>query len=220
MKKTNTLLYSVYETPHPDKDGEQLYHVRPVTYGDQMTDCELRDYLQANTRVNTSQFVAMIEALREEIPCQLLQNRCVHIEHFGTFYLRLGVRRRQTADGQWYTPQFRHPSDITSADLQVEGIGFRADPSWNKRVQQAHQRFESAPYAGHGVTLHEEALLHWLDNYLAEHRYITVRQFKLAHDCTKYQARKTLEALCAGDQPTLRREQVGVTFVYRRWAEK
>lgn len=214
MKKNHTLLYSVYETPRRNPEEEPSFHVRPVTYGAQMTDSELKEYLQQNTRINTSQFTGMIEALREEIPQQLLLNRSVHIEGIGTFYLRMGLRPRTDDDGRRYLPTFHSADDITAADVMVEGIGFRADPTWNRRVQQAPGAFEKAPYAGHGVPLTADTLKVWLTDYFRDHRHITVRELKLAHDSTFYQARKLLEELSSGDHPMLRREQVATTYVY------
>jgi nucleoid DNA-binding protein len=214
MKKNHKLLYSVYETPRRNPDEEPSFHVRPVTYGAQMSDSELKDYLQQNTRVNTSQFTGMIEALREEIPEQLLQNRSVHIEGLGTFYLRMGIRPRKDENGQSYIPSFHSDADITAADVMVEGIGFRADPTWNRRVQKAVCAFERAPYAGHGVSLSQDELQTWLHEYFQDHSRITVRELKLAKDCTSYQARKLLENLCAGPHPMLRRDKVAATFIY------
>ena len=81
-------------------------------------------------------------------------------------------------------------------------------------MQRSTQRFETAAYAGHAVALDRDRLLSWLDAFLAEHGCITARQFKLAHNCTLYQARKTLNALCGGLAPHLVRRQVATTYVY------
>lgn len=215
MQKDNTLLYSIYVMPAAEPGGQPTCHVRPVAYGAQTTDEEMKADLQRNTRVNSSQFIGMIEVLREEIPQQLLQNKPVHIEGMGTFYLRIGVRRRRDADGRWYKPQFHRAEEITAADLCVEGIGFRADPTWNRRVQLSGQQFAKAPYAGHGVPIDADELSAWLAGYLSEHHHVTVREFRLAWDCTNYQARKTLESLCRGDHPRLVRQEIARAYVYR-----
>ena len=84
MKKINPILYDVFATPNPDEEREQLYYPEAVTYGVQMNDDELKEYLEKNTRINSSQFVGAIEALMQEIPEQLLQNKSVHIRGMGT----------------------------------------------------------------------------------------------------------------------------------------
>jgi hypothetical protein len=54
MKKVNAILYDVFPTPNPDETHEQLYYPRAVTYGQQMNDKELKEYLEKNTRINSS----------------------------------------------------------------------------------------------------------------------------------------------------------------------
>ncbi len=218
MKKVTPILYDVYATPNPDNDGEQLYHPRVVTYGTQMKDDDLKEYLQRNTRVNSSQFVGMIEALMEEIPQQLLQNKSVHIRGMGTFYLKIGVRRRKDSSGQWYVPKFTNPQAITSRDMQVEGIGFRADPTWNRTVIHAKQHFERAR-AGHQASITKSQLLLYIDDIVKEQGYVTVRDLRVDQNTTKYHARKLLEELATGDQPKLYRQKVGRAFVYKRFGK-
>ena len=46
MKKVNAILYDVFPTPNPDETHEQLYYPRAVTYGQQMNDKELKEYLE------------------------------------------------------------------------------------------------------------------------------------------------------------------------------
>ena len=117
MKKKNAILYDVYPTPTPDEDHEQLFYPRAVTYGSQMNDNELKDYLERNTRINSSQFVGMIEALIQEIPQQLLLNKSVHIRGMGTFYLKIGVRRKKDASVPFERAKTRHQTPISISKL-------------------------------------------------------------------------------------------------------
>ena len=89
MKKENAILYDVFATPNPDEARDQLYYPRAVTYGAQMNEDELKECLEHNTRVNSSQFVSVMDALKQEIPQQLLMNKSVHIHGMGTFYLKI-----------------------------------------------------------------------------------------------------------------------------------
>lgn len=218
MKKENAILYDVYATPNPDKENEQLYHPRAVTYGTQMNDDELKDYLEQNTRVNSSQFVGMLEALMQEIPHQLLLNKSVHIRGMGTFYLKIGVRRRKDKNGQWYTPKFTSPNDITARDLQVEGICFRADPKWNRTVMSSKQLFERSA-TRHQTPISKDKLLLYIEEKVSEQGFVTVSDLQYDKSTTEYHARKLLEELSTGDQPKLFRVKLGHSYIYKRYGK-
>lgn len=218
MKKINPILFGVYATPNPDDEHEQLYHPRAVTYGTKMNDDELKDYLERNTRINSSQFVGMIEALMQEIPQQLLQNKSVHIRGMGTFYLKIGVRSRKDAHGNSYTKKFTDPKDITARDLRIEGIGFRADPTWNRMVANTQQPFERVE-TRHHTPITKSELLQYIDKKVSEKGFVTIRNVERDHSTTPYYARKMLEDLCRGEQPKLYREKVGHTILYKRFGK-
>lgn len=218
MKKINPILYDVFATPSPDEEREQLYYPKAVTYGVQMNDDELKEYLEKNTRINSSQFVGAIEALMQEIPEQLLQNKSVHIRGMGTFYLKIGVRHRKDADGHSYVQKFTDPNAITARDLCIEGIGFRADPTWNRKVSKAKQPFERAK-TRHQTPISKSKLLLFVDQMVKEKGYVTVRDVECDKDTTNYHARKLLEDLCKGDQPKLYKELVGHSYIYKRFGK-
>jgi len=218
MKKLNAILYDVFPTPNPDETHPQLYFPRAVTFGEQMNDDELKAYLEKNTRINSSQFVGMIEALMQEIPQQLLQNKSVHIRGMGTFYLKIGVRSRKNANGQSYTKKFTDPNEITARDLCVEGIGFRADPTWNRKVTRSGQPFERFK-TRHQTAVPKSKLLLYIDKQIKEKGYLTVRNVERDQNTTNYHARKLLEDLCKGDQPKLYKETVGHSYIYKRFGK-
>ena len=193
MKKKNAILYDVYPTPTPDEDHEQLFYPRAVT-----------------------QFVGMIEALIQEIPQQLLLNKSVHIRGMGTFYLKIGVRRKKDASGHWYVQKFTDPDAITARDLCIEGIGFRADPKWNRTLMKPGVPFERAK-TRHQTPISISKLLKYLDKMTEEKGFVTVRDVQYDLSTTNYHARKLLEDLCKGSQPKLYREQIGRIYVYKRF---
>ena len=218
MKKVNAILYDVFPTPNPDEERDQLYFPKAVTYGQQMDDEELKEYLEKNTRVNSSQFVGAIEALMQEIPQQLLQNKSVHIRGMGTFYLKIGVRSRKDANGHTYVQKFTDPDAITARDLCIEGIGFRADPTWSRLVKKSSQPFERAK-TRHQVPVKKSKLLLYIDQMVKEKGYVTVRDVECDQSTTNYHARKLLEDLCKGDQPKLYKEMVGHSYIYKRFGK-
>ena len=219
MKKVNAILYDVFPTPNPDEERDQLYFPKAVTYGQQMDDEELKEYLEKNTRVNSSQFVGAIEALMQEIPQQLLQNKSVHIRGMGTFYLKIGVRSRKDANGHTYVQKFTDPDAITARDLCIEGIGFRADPTWSRLVKKSSQPFERAK-TRHQVPVKKSKLLLYIDQMVKEKGYVTVRDVECDQSTTNYHARKLLEDLCKGDQPKLYKEMVGHSYIYKRFGKQ
>lgn len=218
MKKINAILYDVFPTPNPDETRDQLYYPRAVTYGQQMNDDELKEYLEKNTRINSSQFVGMIEALVQEIPQQLLQNKSVHIRGMGTFFLKIGVRSRKDANGHEYVQKFTDPDAITARDLCIEGIGFRADPTWSRKVTKSSQPFERAK-TRHQMPVQKSKLLLYIDQMVKEKGFVTVRDVQYDQNTTNYHARKLLEDLCAGDQPKLYKEMVGHSYIYKRFGK-
>ena len=220
MKQDHGLFYSVYATPHPKQQGETYYHVRNVTLGRQAMSRELMEALQQNTRVNTSQFQGTMEALRSEIPFLLSQGKPVHLDGIGTFYPKLGIRKRKDADGHWYTPKFTSPEDIKASDVVVKGIGFKADPTWSKLLLKTPGTVGTTPYAGHGVTIDRGKLLLWIDETVKRKGFVTVRDLRMEYDTTRYQAQQLLSSLCEGDQPKLYREKAGSTYLYRRWGKQ
>ena len=218
MKKINPILYDVFATPNPDEEREQLYYPKAVTYGVQMNDDELKEYLEKNTRINSSQFVGAIEALMQEIPEQLLQNKSVHIRGMGTFYLKIGVRHRKDADGHSYVQKFTDPNAITARDPCIEGIAFRADPTGTRKVSKAKQPLERAK-TRHQTPISKSKLLLFVDQMVKEKGYVTVRDVECDKDTTNYHARKLLEDLCKGDQPKLYKELVGHSYIYKRFGK-
>lgn len=218
MKKENAILYDVFATPNPDEAREQLYYPRAVTYGTQMSEDELKEYLERNTRVNSSQFASVMDALKQEIPQQLLMNKSVHIKGMGTFYLKIGVRRRKKGDGKYYTKKFTDPNAITARDLCIEGIGFRADPTWSRIVMESQSPFERAR-TRHQTPITKSKLLQYIDQTVKEKGFVTVRNVERELDTTNYHARKLLEELCSGEQPKLYREMAGHAYVYKRFGK-
>ena len=154
----------------------------------------------------------------QEIPEQLLQNKSVHIRGMGTFYLKIGVRHRKDADGHSYVQKFTDPNAITARDLCIEGIGFRADPTWNRKVSKAKQPFERAK-TRHQTPISKSKLLLFVDQMVKEKGYVTVRDVECDKDTTNYHARKLLEDLCKGDQPKLYKELVGHSYIYKRFGK-
>lgn len=218
MKKVNAILYDVFPTPNPDETHEQLYYPRAVTYGQQMNDKELKEYLEKNTRINSSQFVGMIEALVQEIPQQLLQNKSVHIRGMGTFFLKIGVRSRKDANGHVYVQKFTDPDAITARDLCIEGIGFRADPTWSHKVTKSVQHFERVK-TRHQTPVQKSKLLLYINKMVSEKGFVTVKDVECDQNTTNYHARKLLEGLCTGKQPKLYKEMVGHAYIYKRFSD-
>ena len=120
----------------------------------------------------------MIEALKQEIPEQLLRNKSIHIRGMGTFYLKIGVRRRKDSKGHWYTPKFTNPDAITARDLCVEGIEFRADPTWNRMLIKEKKTFERAPMR-HQVPITKSELLQFIEEYLMQVSIKVIRKLRI-----------------------------------------
>jgi hypothetical protein len=100
----------------------------------------------------------------------------------------------------------------------VEGIGFRADPKWNRMVMHTNQHFERIEQR-HQANISKSQLLLYLDGKMNEQGFVTVRDLIYDMQTTKYHARKLLEELSTGSQPKLYRVKAGHTFLYKRYGK-
>lgn len=131
----NTIKFGVYSNPSKDADGKESYHVRHETNGT-LNDQYIANHMALYNEPEASHIKGVVKALKRNIVEILTDNRNVHIEGLGNFYLKLGFRKRTDENGQEVRPHFTDPAKITGNDIVVEGIHFTADEEFLKELQR------------------------------------------------------------------------------------
>lgn len=209
--------FSVHRNPLKDADGNDTYQVRHETYV-----TVGRKYLKERLRkYNVYEADALetgINVLQREIVGQLTENRRVHIEGFGTFFLKLGFRMRKDEAGEEYKPHFTDPAKITGNDVTIENVGFTPDKEFLSMFSPTSHHYVNGTghgNVGHSAEYTEEQMKAMLDKYFEKGSYITRTIMEGRFGLTKYKARKWLDRLCTEPNAYLVGRYVGNTIVYR-----
>lgn len=126
--------------------------------------------------------LAAWRALEGEITDALMQGRRVALGNLGTLSLEVGTATRKSAD-----------EELRNTEIVAKGITFR--PS-----KQLAQQISGLAFEWDGVVkqpLAEEAINEALDNYFAQHEYITVRNYAMVCRCSLSTARRHIADMLA-----------------------
>lgn len=214
----NTIRFSVHRNPQKDEQGRDTYQVRQMTWGT-VSKAQLLAHMKRYNVARPELLEMALTVLTNEIVEQLGENRRLHLDGLGTFYLKLGFRERTDEQGNRYKPVFTDPSRITGNDVCVEGIGFTPDKEFTESVRHQPYSFEHGQArgdVGHSADYTDEEFLGLLNRYLDERGYVTERRLVSDFGLTRYRASKWLERLSTGPDALLRGERVGKAVVYRR----
>lgn len=210
--------FSVHRNPKKDTEGNDTYQVRHET-----TQTVGKEYLINHLRgYNAQQADALemgIHALQRLVVEQLTSNNRVHIEGFGSFYLKLGFREHDNEDGTKIKPHFTDPAKITGNDVIIKNVGFTPDKEFLKMFKPTRHHYTNATgrgTVGHSADYTDEQIKAKLDDYLDTHPYITRGFMQGIFGLTKYKARKWLEQLTTQPDAYLVGEKIGQTVTYRR----
>ena len=214
----NTIKFSVHRNPQKDAEGNDTYQVRQVTWGT-MNKAQLLAHMKRYNTARPELVEMALTVLEGEIVEQLCGNRRLHLDGLGTFYLKLGFRRREDEEGNELKPHFTDPMKITGNDVCVEGVGFQPDKAFLDLVFSQHYSFENAQArgeVGHSAVYSDEEFIGLLNAYLDRNDYVTHRRLVSDFGLTKYMATKWLSRLTTAPLLLLRGEKVGTSIVYRR----
>ena len=129
----NTIKFGVYKNPSKDANGKESYHVRHETNAT-LNDKYIADHVAHYNEPEAPHIKGVVSVLKKNIVEILTDNRNVHIEGLGNFYLKLGFRTRTDENGQEVKPHFTDPAKITGNDIVVKGIGFTPDEEFLKEL--------------------------------------------------------------------------------------
>jgi len=205
MSKTTKRFRVVYDVhPTPNTNGKPTtYHARRISQT--MSGRYLRDHIEKTSIISAGTFELVLETLKREIPEQLLKGLDIHFEGLGTFYLKIGSKHKGYTD----------PQAITARELNVEGIGFIADKSFNERVRHEAVSFEREEQ-WQSNDIDENQVVVALTDYCRQHGYFTIHTLISLFHLTKYKASRLANQLVNAPYPKFTRYKEGNTYIYKR----
>lgn len=211
------IFFSVHRNPLPDSEGNTTYQVRNENFRT-MDTRELLEHLQYHGLARRELMEMALVVLQKEIVEQVTDNKRLHLNGIGTFFLRLGLRKHLDEEGHEYMPVYTDPNDITGNDVAIESICFTPDNELLLQLNKSGYSFENVNPKG---TVGKSALVNLdemkprLKTYLDEHGSITTRDFGKLFGLTKYKALQVLDQLVNEPDPMLIKEQVFGAFVFK-----
>lgn len=210
--------FSVHRNPQKDSEGNDTYQVRHET-NETVGKAYLLRHLKNNNTFRPELMEAALTVLEREIIAQLTDNLRLHLEGLGTFYLKLGFRKRYDEMGNEMKIQFTDPSKITGNDISIDTIGFTPDKQFLNQLNEHGYHFVNATgrgRVGHSTEQTEEQIRKRLDEWFNDHEYLTCRQMMSLFGITRYMANKWLEHLCTSPSSYLYPQKIGGTICYYR----
>lgn len=210
--------FSVHRNPQKDADGNDTYQVRHETSAT-VSQKFLLNQLERHNIMRPELMEQALSVLKREIVAELTDNLRLRLEGLGTFFLKLGFRKRYDEAGEEIKVCFTDPSKITGNDVTIESIGFTPDKEFLKQLNKHGYHFINATgrgNVGHSADYTEEQIKAKLDEHFKTHDYITCRIMQGYFGLTKYIAHKWLDRLCTMPSPYLVGRKIGQTVTYRR----
>lgn len=214
---SHTIRFSVHRNPQKDAEGNDTYQVRhETTYTAHKAD--LMEHVKMHQTLRPEILEMALAVLEDEITEHLLDNKRLHLEGLGTFFLRIGLKPQLDDEGNPLRPHITNPADITGHDVCIESIGFTPEKSFLRQLTKGigFENINARGTVGHSANYTDEQFLARLNAYLDEHEYITCSQMMHHFGITEYMARKRIAALTDVPNPLLVGEKVGRTIIFRR----
>lgn len=193
--------YDLYETPNPDKNGEELpLHARVVLKGSYTAE-EFVEQVTMLQHVPHAQVVGVIEAISKELRHLLLKGFSVELGDIGYFTLSLSVDKK-----------IMDANNLRSPSVSLKDINFRVNRQFRKDIESELnlQRYHS-PFRVKNP-LPEKKCLQRLEKFLEEHPCINRQDYAQLVGKTKTQALQDINAFIK--QGILKKYGVGRSVVY------
>ena len=193
--------YDLYETPNPDKNGEELpLHARVVLKGSYTAE-EFVEQVTMLQHMPHAQVVGVIEAISKELRHLLLKGFSVELGDIGYFTLSLSVDKK-----------IMDTNNLRSPSVSLKDINFRVNRQFKKDIESELklQRYHS-PFRVKNP-LPEKKCLQRLEKFLEEHPCINRQDYAQLVGKTKTQALQDINAFI--EQGILKKYGVGRSVVY------
>lgn len=193
--------YDLYETPNPDKNGEELpLHARVVLKGSYTAE-EFVEQVTMLQHMPHAQVVGVIEAISKELRHLLLKGFSVELGDIGYFTLSLSVDKK-----------IMDANNLRSPSVSLKDINFRVNRQFRKDIESELnlQRYHS-PFRVKNP-LPEKKCLQRLEKFLEEHPCINRQDYAQLVGKTKTQTLQDINAFIK--QGILKKYGVGRSVVY------
>ena len=193
--------YDLYETPNPDKNGEELpLHARVVLKGSYTAE-EFVEQVTMLQHMPHAQVVGVIEAISKELRHLLLKGFSVELGDIGYFTLSLSVDKKMM-----------DANNLRSPSVSLKDINFRVNRQFKKDIESELelQRYHS-PFRVKNP-MPETKCLQRLEKFLEEHSCINRQDYAQLVGKTKTQALQDINAFI--EQGILEKYGTGRSVVY------
>ena len=211
------IFFSVHRNPLPDSEGNTTYQVRNENFSTIETR-ELLEHLQFHGLVRRELMEMALIVLQKEIVEQVTDNKRLHLNGIGTFFLKIGLRKHLDEDGNEYQPVYTDPDKITGNDVAVESICFTPDSELLQELNNSGYYFENVNpkgTVGKSAEVDLDQLKPRLKAYLDEHGFISAHGFRRYFGLTRYMGDKLLLQLINEPSPLIKRIKEGNAYIYR-----
>ena len=211
------IFFSVHRNPLPDSEGNATYQVRNENYGTVDTR-DILDHLQQHGLARRELMEMALAVLQKQIVEQVTNNKRLHLNGIGTFFLRLGLRKHLDEDGNAFQPVYTDPDKITGNDVAIDSICFTPDNELLQKLHHSDFSFKNVNprgTVGKSAPVDLDLLKPRLKEYLIEHGTISTRTFRQLFGLTKYKALSVLDHLVTEPQSMIVRETIFNAYVYR-----
>ena len=213
------IFFSVHRNPLPDREGNTTYQVRNENFRT-MDTRELLEHLQYHGLARRELMEMALIVLQKEIVEQVTDNKRLHLNGIGTFFLKLGLRKHLDEEGNEYLPVYTDPNDITGNDVAIETINFTPDSELLSKLDTSGYFFENINPQGSVGKSRPVDIDHvktTLRAYLDKHDFINTNDFCHLFGLTKYMGLKVLDQLLNESEPMIVREKVFRGYIYRSY---
>lgn len=170
--------FGIYETPQPEGEGkEKRLHARVHPYETIRLDGLCEELGEKG--INSASVKAVLDAIKRIMEKSLMRGFNVELEGIGTFSLSLHTQMVEKKPG------------IKTPHITIDGINFRANKQLKEKVKRA--KLEADNRQSHAIpplTVRRQRMITYLEKY----GYISGSKYARINGCSRYQARKDLEA--------------------------
>lgn len=211
------IFFSVHRNPLPDREGNTTYQVRNENFRT-MDTRELLEHLQYHGLARRELMEMALIVLQKEIVEQVTDNKRLHLNGIGTFFLKLGLRKHLDEEGYEYQPVYTDPNDITGNDVAIETISFTPDSELLAKLNESGYSFENINpkgSVGKSMPVDLDHIKTTLRAYLGKNGVITTREFRSLFGLTKYMGDKILLQLVTEPSSMMIRMKEGNLYIYK-----
>ena len=215
-RATGPIHYIEHRSPIKDETGKYLIHPQFVN-NDVFDFKDMTAAMRKNHQMAPSQFVAAMQAVKDEMLCALGEGYEVKLGDMFIIRPKLGLVEHEDEQGETYHKVYHEGDLIPANEVKVVGFEVRTTKDFYKEFNifhnngcSRHRWKVSAPGKDSAQELVD------ITNFCKQKGYITIRDFRRISGVTDYHARHVLDGYCQGEFPKMTREKVGAAYIYRR----